>query len=669
MKKTLSILIFSLIFLSSCVNEGVVEKKYYKTYTVWEWYISSKDFTLSTVVWMNISDLSFKNSWRIKEIFVKKWDVVKEWQILATLTNEEANINYLGSMNILSEINNMWIDISSMWNDTKKIKQAVENLYNEKVTLLENEVEKSKINISLSEKDLELAKSNYINTSKLLSWTSISNDQKIKQAENTLNMAKNSLENNEKLLESDKINIQKNAINSLTNAYIIAKNWRDYIDTILWVTDLNRNKNDSYEQYLWAKNSNTKTIAEKSFIEFNKSYEETYKLYNELILNKGNLDKDTLFNVLNNALKTLESLRTSLHDTMDALNSSITSNYLTEDTLNWMKNQVSTLLENLEQSILSSNWSWVKWSIEWIEKFENNYNLKVKQLEDAVKISEEDLNLAKTGKDINSSDISKSIENLKTNIWIKEDNLKISKVQNEEALKNIEVTKQEKLSKMAEIDANISEINSKVSETYSKKAEVQMNTNQALNSIESWIIKAPFDWVIIDKFFDIGSVVWSWIPIIKISSNDWKYIKTYIDNSIYWLSIWAEVNLQDEKREKTLTWKIINIDKVQDLSKKKNYTEVQINNNIIQIWDRLVLILWKEKKEKQIVIPTNSLVNKYNMPWVFLIKNGFAKFQIVKIKETDENFTSVEWVKLWEKVIVDWKDNILDWEKLEIIKD
>ena len=102
----------------------------------------------------------------------------------------------------------------------------------------------------MAQKDLDLAKSNLKNISEMLSGTSLSNDQKIKQALNALEMAKNNLDNSKKLLDLENSNIQKNAISSLTNAYIIARNAKDYIDSILGITSSNRYKNDDFENYL-----------------------------------------------------------------------------------------------------------------------------------------------------------------------------------------------------------------------------------------------------------------------------------------------------------------------------------------------------------------------------------------------------------------------------------
>ena len=123
--------------------------------------------------------------------------------------------------------------------------------------------------------------------------------------------------------------------------------------------------------------------------------------------------------------------------------------------------------------------------MEAIESFSYTYSLKIKQLEDALSIASEDVNLAKTGKDISSSGIAQNLENLKMSISTKEDSLGMAKIGEIQAEKSIELARQEKISKLAEIDANLSGIRSKLSEVGSKKAEVQMNVNMAANSLES----------------------------------------------------------------------------------------------------------------------------------------------------------------------------------------
>lgn len=50
---------------------------------------------------------------------------------------------------------------------------------------------------------------------------------------------------------------------------------------------------------------------------------------------------------------------------------------------------------------------------------EDTYNMKLRQLQDAVELANGDLNLAKTGLDTNSSDVTKNTNNLSVAIKMK----------------------------------------------------------------------------------------------------------------------------------------------------------------------------------------------------------------------------------------------------------
>ncbi|MDD2908425.1 MAG: HlyD family efflux transporter periplasmic adaptor subunit [Candidatus Gracilibacteria bacterium] len=666
MKKILSILLVSSLFLASCGTTEIVEKKFYKTFTVKNGSLTSKDSILATVEGKNSTSLSFKAPGRISEIYVKKGDNVKTGDILAKLSNDEGGISYSGLSNILSDMNSMGGDIASMGGDTAKMKVAVDNLYEQRIQLLENSYEKSKIATQMAEKDLALAIKTLDDSSKMFSGSLTSVDQKIKQAENALKMANNNLDNSRKLLEQEKINIRKNALNSLSNAYIIARNALEYTDIIIGVTDSNKYKNDSYEVYLGAKNSSTKTYAEKLFREFNAKYSDTYKYYQSNIVSKTDIPEDIIVIMLGKASETLENLRTLLHSTQDMLDNSISSSTFNDEMLSGMKTQITALLSNLEMAILSPTGAGIKGSQEAITSFQNNYDLKIKQLEDARDIANDDVNLAKTGQDINKSDVSKNRSNLETNIKIKEDQLSLSRIGEQEVLKNIEMVKKEKISKLAEIDTNLSEIASKLGELDSKKSETSMNMNLASESIESGIIRAPFDAIILDKLSDLGTVIGAGMPIFNITSLDKKLVKTYIDNSVYNKKIGDKIILRNPVNAVEIEGNITLIDGTQDLIKKKNYLELELNGEGINIGDRVTILLNENNDYNinSIIIPSKSVIYKYSEPGVLILDGKTAKFKLIKVTGRDSEFVSVEGLKIGEKVIVDGKDNILDGEVL-----
>lgn len=136
-------------------------------------------------------------------------------------------------------------------------------------------------------------------------------------------------------------------------------------------------------------------------------------------------------------------------------------------------------------------------------------------MDDAVKIATEDLNLAKTGKDISSSDVRKNLETLAMSIKMKEDALRLAEVAISDVEKNRKTLNSERDSKLREID--------------SKLSETRLSKNLANNTIESGIIRAPFDGVMLTRSFDIGSTVSSASIIFSLTSNDGFLLKTNVD--------------------------------------------------------------------------------------------------------------------------------------------
>ncbi|MDD2916948.1 MAG: HlyD family efflux transporter periplasmic adaptor subunit, partial [Candidatus Gracilibacteria bacterium] len=632
---------------------------------VTEGFVQSKDSVLATVTGMDSPDMSFKTSGRIASISIKTGDTVKKGQILATLGNEEAKIAQKGTLGILSEIQRMGVDISAMGNDTAKIRSALSSLYDGKIQVLEGEYEKSQVGVSLAEKDLSLARVNLKSVSEISSGTSLSDEQKIAQAENTLTLARNNLENTQKLSNLTMESTEKNAVNALANAYIIARNAKDSVDTILGITSANASKNDVYETYLGAKKPETVSLAVSSFWKFQTSYDQTYSLYQSSIVGKTSIPKETLMNMLSQSLLTLENLRQNLHDTKDVLDNSIDSSIFPADTIATMKNQISTLLSSLELAILTPAGGGVKGSMEAIDTTAKSSELTTKQLEDALRIATENVNLAKTGKSISSSDIFKNIENLKAQVSMKEDALKLALLNQDQSSKNIELTRQEKLSKLAETDARISEIGSKLREAGSKQAEAQMGADSATESMESGIIKAPFDGVVLEKYADVGTTVSAGMPILKLSSNTGKYLKTSIDTTRSPLTLGDIVSMKDEKSGASHTGSITRLDALQDMATRKHAIEIRLANESLQIGDRVMILFGKATTEKQMIIPENALVTKYGTPGVYVLQDGQAHFQLVTVLGRDTTSAAILGLKVGEKIITDGKDNILDGERVE----
>lgn len=366
--------------------------------------------------------------------------------------------------------------------------------------------------MELAEKDLDLAKKTLENSMDIFSGSLLSNSEKIIQAQRNLNSAQNNLTNSKKLLETQGESLRKNALNSMSNAFIIARNARDFTDETLGVTSANKTKNDAFETYLGAKDSTSKTQAEQSFLLFNTEYESMHTWYYANIIGKTEISKEALNEGLSRSLTILEHLRDMLHALSNVLENSITSSTFSDTDLGLLKTKTTALLSNLELTMLDSFGNGIKGSIAAINAFDSNYTLKVQQLEDSVNLAEEDLNLAKTLGSVSSSDVKKNRDILTTNIGLKEDALKLAKIAIGEVEKNRAILASERDSKLREVDV--------------KSSETRLNRNLAENSIESGIIRAPFDGVVLTRTLDPGATVSVSLPVLFITSTEGGLIKT-----------------------------------------------------------------------------------------------------------------------------------------------
>lgn len=451
----------TLILLASCSTSEPVERKHFSTFTVGSGSIQQTESVLATVEGKNTAELAFKVLGRIASIAIEPGQSVKKGQILATLGNEEANTSVVGLDSVLASLQNMGLSIDSMNTDTKSVRDAIESLYDERIADIENETKKAALGTSIASRDLDLARSNLSNSIAIFSGSTLSDAERVTQAEKNLTSAKNSLENTKSLLVQQEDAINKNALSSMSAAFITARDARDYADEVLGVTEGNRSKNDAYEAFLGAKNTATKTDAETSFRAFNTEYETMYQWYYSNIVGKDSLSGAVVRDALDKSLTVLTSERELLHRVATMLENSISSSSFSTDALNALKDKDSTLLANLESAILTTTGGGVKGSINAFDSLAATRSLQIGQLEDAVKIAEESLALAKSGKDTAGSEVRKNLENLKTAVGMKSDALDLARVSEDQVVKNKATLIAERTAKIREAEAKVAEIVSK----------------------------------------------------------------------------------------------------------------------------------------------------------------------------------------------------------------
>jgi multidrug efflux pump subunit AcrA (membrane-fusion protein) len=155
MKYILTI-VFSVIFvLSSCGQEFHEEiDKTYETFSVAEGTLTISDTLIASIEWSTTSTLAFKVGWRVSDIYVRPWEKVRKWQILAELSNQESSIQVASLWEIEQRLDNLSLNTNVVKRNIENLEKSTAKLYDKRldgmdaqIDLLRNALEKAKQNL------------------------------------------------------------------------------------------------------------------------------------------------------------------------------------------------------------------------------------------------------------------------------------------------------------------------------------------------------------------------------------------------------------------------------------------------------------------------------------------------------------------------------------------
>lgn len=641
MKKYLiSILFLSLILsISSCSKEEKEVKKYFETALVDSWTI----LDWNSYVWYTDSfdtiTLSAKIWWKITSINKEVWDKVSPNELVAELDGSEAKTLFSSASDIITQLE--ILKSSTALTFDKQILAA-----QEKVKQVINGVDIAAIWIS--------GTNNWLNDVQNISKEQLKTvKNQIEQAKTWLETAKLNLENTQDSLEQKKSDIYNNSKNSISQANILATNIIDFLDNFYWITEWNKYKNDSYEIYIWAKNTTLKTDAENKLRALIPKFS-----------NIRNMPLDTNENI-ELALNSYNSLfsqdiRNLLKLNYQVLENSISSSSFSESLINSYKEQTTKMQWNLENVLLTVSWNyflWLKWSIDSIASFKKESRNSVDMLQKQVVLAQKQIDTLNQTYLQYEAMSAGQITDINTKKEISNKQKELRENQLSEAKLSIETYKQQKESSLKQIDTQI--------------AQVKSWKNDASVMIDNSKIISPINWIVIKKMAELGQVVWWAMPVLVVATNsDIKILISIPDEVKQNTFIWDKVNVEIEWHDKQVEWFVSNILPTLDPVTKKNQVEIKISNpdNKIKIWSysKVYFKNSQNKDKKGLIITNKAIVSDLLIPWVYVLWNDKkVKLVNIKILKQNDNFSLIEWLKFWDKIITAGKENIFDWEILE----
>jgi len=608
----------------------------YFTFTTNLWSISNSIKAVWTIQLVDEQQLRFNQLGTIYSVNIQEWQKVQKWDLLASLDYvdinnkiKQAQISLENAQLNLQETLNWWNQASILQSE-QKVKSIENTITNSKKDLdlliqeSEDAIQKAELNITIQNKELESAQS----------WLVVAEEEL------------------ETYIKSQNKSLSDTSVQTNQNYTTISNNIKKYLnqideimnktDKLFGITDANRSHNDSYEIYLWAKNTSLVNGVQNKFYQIEKNIWQINSKYEIFLTNN---DVNTLYEVS----KDMQSLAQNMIDlhtnAIDSVNASVSSTSYSDsqiktDETNMISNrsQSQNILDSVTKDILTLQTSTDLNIIEsntqtTIANKQQSINDKKIALENATN----QLNFAKMDLERIKKNYENKISAKKSEIQINQNNLQIEKI-------NLELTNQWNSIQIAKNNVENQKINLE-------------NTKK---SIENYELRAPFDGIVRKVDFQIWDKLTNdEAKYIYIENPDLVEIVMYLDQiDIVDIKLWQEAEIVlDAYPDQTLTWKITLVDSspTTQSSVVSYQVKVSFDKQDLQIFQWMtskVTIITKNKSDI-VTVPTVYIGSDSGYSLVKLLGSDNQIIDTpVELGITNNIMTEIiSWISVWDIIV------------------
>lgn len=632
-----------------------LEKTLEKNEIVWTWSLKETIDVVWTSELVDEQSLKFTKAWTITKVNFKEWDKIEKWDIIAEIDNSD----WLNSVTE-AEIN------------LENAKIALDELYEpadqSKILQSQNSIQNSKNSIAIAKKELETLVTTQANTIEDTKNDIINLKKDLETSKNSLELSKNDLELSKKNLEltqkqqtnslsnttSNKLNtitqVENNFASDLTSISKII----EQVDYILWVTDANKTKNDSYEVYLWAKNVTYKSQAETALYSSIWAFELLSKSVKEYEKN-WNIDK--IKELLWEFKNIYSILETTTDFTYKTLENSVVSDTLSESELESKKSTIYSYLTTVQSKLNSVNSSINTLNtLTDTELVEISNNNTIESLKNSIAQKEESIKTSEVSIEKKQQEIDSQIKNLETTIKNQEIALQNKKDSISQLEKTLKVN-QESYNELMEWPTS-----QNVKKAQNSITQAELKLKSAQEALDDYKLEAPFDWII----RKIDYMVWD-----NLTTDTDKYV--YIENPDL-LEITVMLDQVDIWKVEVWTLAYVTFDAYPTLNVKAKISQIDtapvqsswVTSYTVTIilddesFDKKVLS-WMtadveivvSQVENAILVSTTAITTQDDKSYVTVNKNW--KMQQVEITtgmSSDWKTQVLTWLSVWDNIVI-----------------
>ncbi len=425
---------------------------------------------------------------RVGSIQVKTWDTVYAWQFLAWLQD------------------NIWNYSTNIDRAANSVERAKINYESTKISL-DKQVFDAQVNLDTLERNLASLKQ--------------TSEQNILLAEDTLKNSKYGdldsvsalqLEQKDNNIEKAKLDYENKVIadaetirgyeSSLKKDYNSLQFYLDdvieFSDELLWITDLNRDENNNFQQFLWAKDSSQKSISEKNLLDLIAYRQSPQFTQIDVELQAWDVSQERMLEIISYMNSWYEVTRSLLNNLETTINNSLKSvGQLWDIEINAFLTSV-----NWYQSQLQSNYGAFLSFGNQVDTFLRTYQNTLTSMKKSIELQEKDRDIqlknvlsgelsAEAGYEKTLISTDESISNLESQIVVAENNLKNARENRDITLKSLQ----------------------------NSITEAQIGYTSASKDYEKLTITSPINGTISEVFIDVGQEVFSGTELFEIVSD------------------------------------------------------------------------------------------------------------------------------------------------------
>jgi RND family efflux transporter MFP subunit len=166
------------------------------------------------------------------------------------------------------------------------------------------------------------------------------------------------------------------------------------------------------------------------------------------------------------------------------------------------------------------------------------------------------------------------------------------------------------------------------------------------------ILKAPFNGIVLQKMVDVGNLAAPGQPVLKIGSLENVVYAQVNSSSIKLVQIGKDVVVDVPAAEKRFTAKVLEIDPNVDPA-TRNF-KIKLSGDKAIIPGMYANVFLGEDVEEVILVPSNAILERGQLPVIFVKRDGKAEMRIVKTGRTiGDKVEIVSGLRPGERIVVE----------------